>query len=170
MGAHRTRFLAALTGAGLVGLLSAGPAPAQSAINSDHVDTFLVQYAVVMVVILALYVIPSIVAFARKHPNRWLILVINIVFGGTGIGWLGSLVWAMNAVHKSPTGSDGGESGLNIFANDPITVRVDGPSPATATDADITDRLLRLKSLRDDGALNDDEYARLRKPLLDRLV
>lgn len=171
MGAHLIRSIAALmTTAGLAGLLPAGPAFAQSATNSDPVDSFLVQYAVVMVVILALYVIPSIVAFARKHPNRWLILVINIVFGGTGIGWLGSLVWAMNAVHKSPTGSDGGESGLNIFANDPITVRVEGPPLTTATDADIADRLLRLKSLREDGVINDDEYARLRKPLLDRLV
>lgn len=170
MGAHRTRSIAALTGAGLAGLLPAGPAFAQSDTNPDPIDTFLVQYAVVMVVILALYIIPSIVAFARKHPNRWLILVINIVFGGTGIGWLGSLVWAMNAIHKSPAGSDGGESGLNIFANDPITVRVEGTSLTTTADADITDRLLRLKSLRDDGAINDDEYARLRKPLLDRLV
>ncbi len=170
MGAHRTRFLAALTGAGLAGLLPAGPAFAQAATNPDPVDTFLVQYAVVMVVILTLYLIPSIVAFARKHPNRWLILVINIVFGGTGIGWLGSLVWALNAIHKSPTGSDGGESGLNIFANDPITVRVEGASLATAADADITNRLLRLKTLRDDGAINDDEYARLSRPILHKLT
>ena len=171
MDAHLIRSIAALmTAAGLAGLLPAGPAFAQSATNSDPVDTFLVQYAVVMAVILALYIIPSIVTFARKHPNRWLILVINIVFGGTGIGWLGALVWAMNAVHKSPTGSDGGESGLNIFANDPVTVRVEGASLTTATDADITDRLLRLKLLREDGVINDDEYARLRKPLLDRPV
>lgn len=170
MEAHLIRSIAALAGAGPAGLLPVGPALAQFAKNPDPVDTFLVQYAVVMVVILALYVIPSIVAFARKHPNRWLILVINIVFGGTGIGWLGSLVWAMNAVHKSPSGSDGGESGLNIFANDPITVRVEGPPLTTATAADITDRLLRLKLLREDGVINDDEYARLRKPLLDRLV
>ncbi|MBX9453219.1 MAG: superinfection immunity protein [Mesorhizobium sp.] len=170
MGAHHIRSIAALTVVRLAGLLPAGPAVAQSATDSDPVDAFLVQYTVVMAVILALYVIPSIVAFARKHPNRWLILVINIVFGGTGIGWLGSLVWAMNAVHKSRTGSDGGESGLNIFANDPVTVRVEGASFTTATDADIADRLLRLKSLREEDVINDDEYARLRKPLLDRLV
>ncbi len=41
--------------------------------------------------LIALYFVPSIVAFRRQHPNRWPIFVVNVVFGGTGLGWLGGL-------------------------------------------------------------------------------
>jgi hypothetical protein len=30
-----------------------------------------------------IYAIPSIMAFRRNHPNCWIILVINLAFGGT---------------------------------------------------------------------------------------
>src|ERR1700712_3530260 len=67
-----------------------------------------------------IYIIPTLVAFHRNHPNRWLILAINVAFGATIIGWIGPLVWALNVAHRSnePNGSHGGESGLNIFIND----------------------------------------------------
>ena len=109
---------------------------------------------------LVVYVIPTVIAFARRHPNRWAILVINVVFGGTGLGWLGSLVWAMSAVHRSPTGNHGGESGLNLFANDTVAVK---------PDTGAADQLLRLKRLFDDGVLNETEYQAHRGPLVDRL-
>jgi hypothetical protein len=59
-----------------------------------------------------IYIIPSLVAFHRNHPNRWLIFAINIAFGATIIGWIGPLVWALNVAHRSnePGGSHGGES------------------------------------------------------------
>jgi len=79
------------------------------------------------------YLISSIVAFSRGHPNRWLILALNIAFGGTGIGWLGCLVWALHAVHitTDPEGSHGSESGLNLVANDPVRIAFD-PAPPTS--------------------------------------
>lgn len=45
-----------------------------------------------------IYPLPSIIAFAKRHRNRWVILVINIAFGATVIGWLIALVWALNKV------------------------------------------------------------------------
>jgi len=87
-----------------------------------------------------IYLIPSIVAFRRRYPNRWLILVLNIVFGGTGIGWLGGLVWAFHAAHitRDPEGSNGGESGLNLVANDPVRIAFDPvPPPAHTTDCGV---------------------------------
>lgn len=82
------------------------------------------SYAIVIGAILT-YFIPSMVAFWRRHPNRWPILGINLLFGGTGLGWIGALIWALHAVHKSETGSDGGESGLNLFVNDVKTIRME---------------------------------------------
>ncbi|WP_375451394.1 superinfection immunity protein [uncultured Devosia sp.] len=29
----------------------------------------------------AIYLIPTFIAFGRRHPNRWLIMVINVAFG-----------------------------------------------------------------------------------------
>ncbi|MET3900679.1 hypothetical protein ABIB57_004645 [Devosia sp. UYZn731] len=120
----------------------------------------------------AIYLIPTFVAFARRHPNRWLIMVINVAFGGTGIGWLGSLVWAFQAAHLSEHGSDGGESGINLFANDVVPVAVVGQLPVPdgrdSHDA-LANRLIQLKRLLDAGALTDAEYAAIRQPVLDQL-
>jgi hypothetical protein len=127
--------------------------------------------AIVIIVLAFIYFVPSIVAFRRGHPNRWPILIINFLFGGTGLGWLGSLVWAAGAVHKSPTGSNGGESGLNVFVNDPVTVRLAPESvPALIDSGTVEEKLRRLKQLFDSGAISAEEYAGLKKPLLDRLM
>lgn len=121
----------------------------------------------------AIYFIPTFVAFGRRHPNRWLIMVINVAFGGTGIGWLGSLVWAFQAVHLSDQGTHGGESGINLFANDVVPVAMVGKLPAPSGD-DMGDalasRLIQLRRMLDAGALTDEEYAALRQPILDQLT
>lgn len=114
--------------AGFALALTADPAIAQTVGDPNRNQTFIYEYmatmAVLLSILLAIYLIPLIVAFVRHHPNRWAIAAINVALGGTGIAWLGSLVWAMGAVHKSPTGSNGGESGLNLFINDPVTVQL----------------------------------------------
>lgn len=53
---------------------------------------------VVIVVVFGFFSIPTLVAFSRRHRNRWAILVLNMVFGATLIGWVIALVWAMNKV------------------------------------------------------------------------
>lgn len=64
-------------------------------------DTAFVIFLVIGFLIAGIiYVAPSIVAFRRDHPNRWPILLINVVFGGTILGWGIALVWALQAVHR----------------------------------------------------------------------
>jgi hypothetical protein len=106
--------------------------------------------------IAAVYVIPSVVAFVRIHPSRWLIVLINLAFGGTVIGWFGALIWALSAVHRSPSGSHGGESGLNLFVNDPIQVSIlpipdEVPPERGGNVEQVSADLLRLKGLRNQG-------------------
>jgi hypothetical protein len=43
---------------------------------------------VVVVGILALVFLPSILAFRRGHPRATTILVVNVLLGGFGIGWI----------------------------------------------------------------------------------
>ncbi len=102
----------------------------QSLIASDNPDSPLMIFIYLGLTIFGLvFFLPTIVAFKRKHPNRFLILVINVLAGWTGIAWLVALIWAMNKVHISPTGSSGGESGVNLFVNDEKKVRIVGHSP-----------------------------------------
>jgi len=53
---------------------------------------------VVFLLIAVAYCLPSIVAFSRRHRNRWVILAINLAFGATLIGWIIALLWALNKV------------------------------------------------------------------------
>ncbi|MEV2251487.1 superinfection immunity protein [Streptomyces sp. NPDC050147] len=50
---------------------------------------------------LIFYLLPSLIAFNRGIENRYLVLVVNIVFGASVIGWLIALYLAARKV-KSP--------------------------------------------------------------------
>lgn len=41
-----------------------------------------------------IYIIPTIVAYNKKHTNRLGIFLLNIFFGWTILGWIGALIWA----------------------------------------------------------------------------
>jgi hypothetical protein len=45
-----------------------------------------------------IYFLPSIIAFSRSHRNRWIILLINTIFGATIIGWLITFIWSLNKI------------------------------------------------------------------------
>lgn len=52
---------------------------------------------------LALYFLPSIIAFRKFHPNLPALFALNLVLGGTIIGWGIALVWAL--IRPSQKGS-----------------------------------------------------------------
>lgn len=111
-----------------------------------------------------IYILPSIIAFRRSHPNRWIILVINIAFGGTIIGWGIALVWAMRATHRVGSASSGGESGLNLFINDVKKIQVVEPPPLPQTS--LSNELERLHGLFVKGAISQTEFDGLKAKLL----
>jgi hypothetical protein len=84
----------------------------------------LIFLGLVFLIVGMIYIAPSIVAFRRDHPSRWIILVINLAFGGTIIGWGVALAWALHAVHRPGSTGSGGESGLNLFINDVKKIHV----------------------------------------------
>lgn len=115
---------------------------------------------VVFFIVMAIYMIPTIVAFHRQHPSRWFIGLVNFVFGCSIIGWFGSLIWASHAFHKSPSGSNGGETGLNIFINDVSAAE------KSAISNDAVQSLTRLKSLLDQGVISDAEFTAMKNKYL----
>jgi T4 superinfection immunity protein len=74
------------------------------------------QYILIIIAI-AIYFTPSIVAWRRGHHQRNPIFVINLFFGWTLIGWVACLAWSVSAVAES--------------AIKPV-VKVDPPAPPFA--------------------------------------
>ena len=52
------------------------------------------HWIVVLIVLSPVYLAPTIVASVRKHDQLPILVVINVLLGWTGIGWLIALVWA----------------------------------------------------------------------------
>ena len=46
---------------------------------------------------LAIYFIPVIIAYVRKHNNILPITLMTIILGWTFFGWLAALLWALNS-------------------------------------------------------------------------
>lgn len=115
-------------------------------------------FVVIGMIILAVgYCAPTIVAFKRQHPNRFVIAAVNLVGGMTGFLWVMTLIWAFQRVHVSEAGSNGGESGLNIVANDPVHLAVARDKPAQLTE---------LKALLDAGQITAEQYAKVKAEIL----
>ena len=125
---------------------------------------FCLAFGIVLLIIGAIYAAPTLLAFRRDHPNRWIILVINVAFGGTIIGWGIALVWAMRAAHRVGSTSSGGESGLNLFINDVKTIQVVDPPPLPQTSLAL--ELERLHDLLVRGAVSQVEFDGLKAKLL----
>ena len=49
----------------------------------------------VLLLAVALYLLPTVVAYTRKHTNAVAIFVVNLFFGWTLIGWVAAMVWAV---------------------------------------------------------------------------
>lgn len=54
-----------------------------------------------ILVTIAVYFVPSFIAFKRDKANKTSILVLNIFLGWSLIGWVVSLVWAL--ANETPT-------------------------------------------------------------------
>lgn len=57
-----------------------------------------------IIVFTIIYFIPTFIAFGRKHPNKWLIFLLNFVLGVTAIGWVAALIWSLLAIHIDKDG------------------------------------------------------------------
>jgi RsiW-degrading membrane proteinase PrsW (M82 family) len=71
--------------------------------NSDNYGSGLgeaVVFLIFFALALYLYVLPSIIAYKNSKDNRFIILLINIFFGGTGLGWLVALALALSGNEK----------------------------------------------------------------------
>jgi hypothetical protein len=58
---------------------------------------------ILLLLILLIYMLPTLIAFSREHPRRLDITVINILVGWTLIGWIIVFLWAaLSPVESEP--------------------------------------------------------------------
>lgn len=50
--------------------------------------------AFLMILLIAIYFLPTIIAMAARHRQTPAIAVLNIALGWTVLGWVGALVWS----------------------------------------------------------------------------
>ena len=65
----------------------------------DHMKDPLL-WGILAVVAMWIYLLPSVVAFTRKHHYRWGILIGNMFFGATGLGWVICMIVAVTPDYR----------------------------------------------------------------------
>ena len=98
---------AAVLGLGFVALFILS-----SALKEDpmHLGFRALPWIIAILACLAVYLLPTLIARSRAHHNLALLVVMNIVLGWTGIGWLALLIYAFaNPPMRQPVqGEEGG--------------------------------------------------------------
>jgi hypothetical protein len=56
-----------------------------------------------MLVAIVIYLIPGIIAIVRKHKHMPAIMLTNVIFGWTVLGWFVALIWAFTEAQSKPT-------------------------------------------------------------------
>lgn len=92
---------------------------------------------------IAVYFLPSIVAYNRGHKNKEIILLINFLLGWTFIGWAGCLVWAFIDTDGSTASNITRNLGGNKYED-----------------------LARLQKLKENGTITDAEFEIEKQKLL----
>jgi Superinfection immunity protein len=94
---HNSDFTIAMSGAGHWGATLAR-SDSRAKDGMDNAAGLLAGF-LVLALSLAIYFIPTLVAFERLRRNRGAIFVLNLFLGWTLVGWVAALVWAwMNPV------------------------------------------------------------------------
>ena len=68
----------------------------------NHVGTFAVYWLVFFSIPVA-YFTPAIVALARGNPNRGPVVVVDLLLGWTGVGWIVALAMALQGRKRTAT-------------------------------------------------------------------
>ena len=59
------------------------------------------EFLIIGLFLLAIYFIPTFIAFQRRHIYKWVILGINTFAIAAGVPWLAAFIWAVWPTNKS---------------------------------------------------------------------
>ena len=60
-----------------------------------QMQNFTILELLLVVLIFALYFLPTLIVFLRQHKNKLAIFLLNLLLGWTVLGWVVSLVWSV---------------------------------------------------------------------------
>lgn len=60
-----------------------------------QMQNFTILELLLVVLIFAIYFLPTLIAFLRQHKNKLAIFLLNLLLGWTVLGWVVSLVWSV---------------------------------------------------------------------------
>ena len=67
----------------------------------DETQIMIIVIAVLVIIGIVIYLIPSIIAFRRDTASRWVIFLVNVFLGWTLLIWLVTLIWACEGRRKN---------------------------------------------------------------------
>jgi hypothetical protein len=131
-----------------------------------------------------LFVLPSLIARNRNHDDKKWIYLVNFIFGVSGLGWIISLLWALE-VFKLPKKKDiTGAIREGVGTNEVVaTISQQGEKIATAinnskdssisqnheiSDLNHLEKIKKMHELFKLGALSDSEYESEKNKLLNQ--
>lgn len=90
-----------------------------------------IEATILISLIIAIYLLPAILAAVRGHASAWGIFALNLLLGWSGIVWIIALVWALSnkgqSVQQTVIINERGEASQPIFV--PVPVSPSRPTP-----------------------------------------
>jgi hypothetical protein len=125
-------------------------------------------YIILAVVVVALYFVPTIIAYRRDHGYKGIILAINLVLGASGIGYLIALVWAIWPQEKSILDPVlGNPTGLGVRnVGDTFGSKKAGEVRGEVQEKDMTAEIEKIAKLLKEGHLTREEYDSMKKKII----
>lgn len=133
-------------------------------LNAINPYLSLLIFVILVLSMLALYFLPSIIAIMRQHPQKWLLIALNVFAGWTGFFWIGLLIWSLWPKEKLIAFQNG--QGWGPYQAHDQTQSFSGSASTTASPAET---LAQLARMRDQGTLTEDEFTKAKERLINRL-
>ena len=127
--------------------------------------------AIVIVISLISYFLPTVIAMLRGKSNTFAILLLNLFLGWTFIGWIVALVWSVTSDNKPQTIVVNNNSSIEprnefkTFSSQRIKSEQTNNSNLNSHQEKIQN-LKKLRQLLDDGILTQEEFVQQKNQIL----
>ena len=127
--------------------------------------------AIVIIISLISYFLPTVIAMLRGKSNTFAILLLNLFLGWTFIGWIVALVWSVTSDNKPQTIVVNNNSSIEpknefkTLSNQKIESEQTNNSNLNSHQEKIQN-LKKLKQLLDDGILTQEEFVQQKNQIL----
>jgi regulatory protein YycI of two-component signal transduction system YycFG len=127
--------------------------------------------AIVIIISLISYFLPTIIAILRGKSNTFAILLLNLFLGWTFIGWIVALVWSVTSDNKPQTivvnNNSSIEPGNEFKALSAQGIKFEQTANSKLNShQEKIQSLKKLKQLLDDGILTQEEFIQQKNQIL----